>query len=120
MAGLVIRMFCENNAIDFVEVAKDLLKEDNSVVTESLCDLGLSVCRRMVSKKLFVKNKYGATFMYPQRFRYCWQQSWFTKMLDMNKFRKQKATVALERQRVMDNFCKFHTGTGASEFYGTQ
>jgi hypothetical protein len=42
--------------------------------------------------------------MYPQWFRYCWQQSWFTKMLDTHEFRKLKATAALECQRVMDKF----------------
>jgi hypothetical protein len=50
-------MYCNNNAIDFVEVAKDLLKEDDYVVTESTSNLGLSVCKRMVDKKLFYQKQ---------------------------------------------------------------
>jgi hypothetical protein len=71
MVGLVIGLYCDNNANDFVEVAKDLLKEEDSIITESRSDLGLSVHKKMVDKKIFIKSKYGPTFTYPQRFQYC-------------------------------------------------
>jgi hypothetical protein len=45
MVGLVIRMYCDNKAIDFVEVANDLLREDDSIVTAFTSNLGLSVCK---------------------------------------------------------------------------
>jgi hypothetical protein len=43
MVSLIIEMYCDNNALNFVLVAKDLLLENDSIVKESLIDFGLSV-----------------------------------------------------------------------------
>jgi hypothetical protein len=102
--GLVIGMYCDNNAIDFVQVARDLLREDDSVVNESLSDLGFSVRQRMVVKKKQIRERYGTGFTYPQRFRYCWQQSWFPKMLDKKNFRAEKDLVATKCRRLKREF----------------
>jgi hypothetical protein len=101
--GLVIGMYCDNNAIDFVSVATDLLNEDDSV-TDSSQALGLSVRQRMVEKKAFHKNKFGVDFKYPQRFRNPWNKGWLAQMTDKSAFREQQATVAQECRRVMEKF----------------
>jgi hypothetical protein len=67
----------------------------------------------MVDKKLEIKNKYGLTFTYPQHFCYCWQQSCFTKMLDMNEFQKLRWSKNVEGW--WKSFPRLRTVTGASK-----
>jgi hypothetical protein len=43
-------MYCENNAVTFVLVAKDLLVENNYIVNESIPDFGFTVCQQMMKK----------------------------------------------------------------------
>jgi hypothetical protein len=58
-------MYCDNNAIDFVQVAKDLLEKDDGIVMVSSSDISLTVRRSMASKKLNIRNKYGADASIP-------------------------------------------------------
>jgi hypothetical protein len=54
--GLVVGMYVNNNAIDFVVVAKDLMEEEDSIVTVTSSELGLIVRRLMFQKKSELKK----------------------------------------------------------------
>jgi hypothetical protein len=104
--GLLVGMYVDNNAVDFVAVAKDLMEQKDATVTVTNSDIGLLIRQRMVQKKLELKLKFGTDFTYPSRFRYCWQPGWNTKMLNAVRFRAQKALVVEECRSVMSKFRK--------------
>jgi hypothetical protein len=92
--GLIIGMYCENNPITFVLVAKDLLLENDSMVNESMADFGFTVRKRMMKKKSEIRKRFGTKFTFPQRFRHCWTREMMTKMMDPVEFRNQSRKVA--------------------------
>jgi hypothetical protein len=97
--GLIVGMYCDNNALSFVLVAKDLLDRGDVVVTTSPINFGLMVRKLMGEKKKQLKAKFGKQFTFPQRFRYCWQESWNDRMLNEDEFQTQKQILAEECTR---------------------
>ena len=60
--GLVLGMYCDNNALFFVSVAKDLLDSVDFITGISTVNFELTIWNRMREKKLKIKLKYGNTF----------------------------------------------------------
>ena len=94
--GLVLGMYCDNNALCFVCVAKELLDGTATLPDQSTVDFGLTVRKMMAGKRSEIKETLGDTFTFPQRFRYCWQQKWKDRMLDLEEFRLQRQAVSKE------------------------
>jgi hypothetical protein len=93
--GLVIGMYCENNPLCFVLVAKDLLEAVDSIAKVSRVNFGLMVRVKMFKKRDWIRSKYrNVSFTFPQRFQNCWQDAWRSRMLDKKEFQKTIKKVA--------------------------
>jgi hypothetical protein len=93
--GLVIGMYCDNNALCFVLVAKDLLQGVDMITGISSLNFGLMIRIRMLEKRKEIRSELGESgFTFPQRFRYCWKDQWMTRMTETKEFEKQKKLVA--------------------------
>jgi len=92
--GLIIGMYCENNQITFVLVAKDLLLENDSMVNETMSDIGFTVRKQMKTKKTSIQKQFGKIFTFPQQFCNCWTREMITKMMDLKELQRQSRKVA--------------------------
>jgi hypothetical protein len=76
--GLVIGMYCENNPLCFVLVARDLIGGADTITGVSSFNFGLMVWIKMGEKKGEIRSKYrNFGFTFPQRFQNFWQDRWW-------------------------------------------
>ncbi len=93
--GLVIGMYCDNNPLCFVLVAKDLLARVDAITGISSTNFGLMVRVKMDEKREEIRTLYGGEgFTFPQRFQNCWQDGWKKRMNNKSNFEKEQRNVA--------------------------
>jgi hypothetical protein len=64
------------------------------IVKQPMLDVGFTVRKQMMMKKLEIEKRFGAGFTFPQQFRHCWRTEMMSKMLSLDEFGKQSTKVA--------------------------
>jgi hypothetical protein len=68
--GLVLGIYCDNNAICYSYVAKELLDGTNNIAMVVTLNFGLTIRKLMTKKKKEIKERFGKHFTFLQRFQH--------------------------------------------------